>query len=60
MRHFGALIKVAVYLVGWFIGRNLVDGRGALIEVSAHVFVALAALLTGYGSFRATLARREA
>lgn len=53
----GTLVAVVVYLVGWFLARNVVDGHGAVIEVGGDLLVVLLALIAGASSFRASMAR---
>jgi hypothetical protein len=53
----GALVALVVYLVVWFVARNMIDGLGALIEIGGHVLVVFVAVVAGYSSYRASLNR---
>ena len=52
------LVALVVYLVIWFFARNMVDGLGSGAEVGGHLLVVLIALVAGFSSYRASLARR--
>ncbi len=54
----GSVAVLVVYLVVWFVARNVVDGLGPAIEIGGHVLATLLSLAVGFSSFLAPLARK--
>jgi hypothetical protein len=52
------IVAIAVYLIAWFVVRNMVDGLGQTVEIGGHMLTVFVAVIAGLSSYRSSLAPR--